>query len=104
MKDYQPLDVSALCNAGLDILNDDADVSIGEKTLRGLPVRALPDQQDCLLPRNEGEWSDAGRRQTEVLQSRSRGFFLWLSENPEPDTFIESLEVVPAGRVLSSGR
>ena len=37
MKDYQPLDLSALCNAGLDILDDGASVPIGEQTLRGLP-------------------------------------------------------------------
>ncbi len=37
MKDYQPLDLSALCNAGLDVLNEEMSVSIGEQALRGLP-------------------------------------------------------------------
>ena len=186
MKDYQPLDLSALCNAGLDVLNDSASVPIGEQTLRGLPFvvgsadperggdcliafdaqrgsvtipinqsarrviiahtlleselsdggalakpiadyvfrisggdevrvpirerfeiavpsfgglpfRALPDQLDSLHPRDEGEWGDAGRRQTEVAQGRPRGFFLWSWENPHPDTLIESLEVIPTG-------
>ena len=101
MKDYQPLDLSALCNAGLDVLEDGASVPIGEQTLRGLPFVVGSSEaergEDYLLPRNEGEWSDAGRRQTEVLQSRWRGFFLWSWENPEPDTPIESLEVVPTG-------
>ncbi len=51
MKDYQPLDVSALCNAGLDILNVDADVSIGEQTLRGLPFVVGSSEHDgnCLI-------------------------------------------------------
>ena len=53
MKDYQPLDLSALCNAGLDILNDGASVPIGEQTLRGLPFvvgSADPERGgDCLI-------------------------------------------------------
>ncbi|MDE0503836.1 MAG: hypothetical protein OXI86_07130, partial [Candidatus Poribacteria bacterium] len=186
MKDYQPLDLSALCNAGLDILNEEASVSIGEQTLRGLPFlvgssdseradncfigfdakgesvtipinrsarrviiahalleselseggalakpiadyvfrvsggdeirvpirerfeiaiptfgglpfRALSDQLDSLYPRDEGRWEDMGRRQTEAAQGRSRGLFLWSWENPQPDSVIESLEIVPGG-------
>ena len=37
MKDYQPLDLSELYNAGLDVLNEEMSVSIGEQSLRGLP-------------------------------------------------------------------
>ena len=191
MKDYQPLDLSALCNAGLDVLNEEASVSIGEQTLRGLPFlvgssesvpadncfigfdskresvtvpinqsarrviiahalleselseggalakpiadyvfrvsggnefrvpirerfeiaiptfgglpfRALTDQLDSLFPRDEGRWEDMGRRQTEAAQGRSRGLFLWSWENPQPDSVIESLEIVPAERDSSS--
>ena len=186
MKDYQPLDLSALCNAGLDVLNEEASVSIGEQTLRGLPFlvgssesvpadncfigfdskresvtvpinqsarrviiahalleselseggalakpiadyvfrvsggdefrvpirerfeiaiptfgglpfRALTDQLDSLFPRDEGRWEDMGRRQTEAAQGRSRGLFLWSWENPQSDSVIESIEIIPGG-------
>ena len=186
MKDYQPLDLSALCNTGLDVLNEGMSVSIGEQTFRGLPFvvgspasegaencligfdakgesvtipinqsarrviiahtllesklseggalakpiadyvfrisggdeirvpirerfeiaipgfgglpfRALSDQLDSLFPRDEGRWEDMGRRQTEAAQGRPRGLFLWSWENPQPDSVIESLEIIPGG-------
>ena len=186
MKDYQPVDLSALCNAGLDVLNEGMSVSVGEQTLRGLPFvvgaseperadncfigfdakgervtipinqsarrviiahtlleselteggalatpiadyvfrisgcdeirvpirerfeiaipafgglpfRALSDQLDSLYPRDEGKWEDMGRRQTEAAQGRPRGLFLWSWENPQPDSVIDSLEIVSSG-------
>ena len=44
MVDYQPLDLSALCNAGLDVLGDDSHAPIGSQTFRGLPFLVGSDQ------------------------------------------------------------
>ena len=182
MADYQPLDLSTLCNAGLKILGENTEAPIGEQAFRGLPFlvgadgskcfialdsssgsvtipinqsarrvimahrllesdlmeggalgkpvadyvfhlaggdevrvpirerfeiadlsrggapfHALPDQNDELMPRYEGEWEGMGRRQTEVSRGTSRGYFLWAWENPHPDRAIESLEIIPSG-------
>ncbi len=35
--DYEPLDISSLCNGGADLLESDADVELGRVTMRGLP-------------------------------------------------------------------
>jgi hypothetical protein len=38
MSSYQPVDLSAACNAGLDVLGDEpGDVPLGRVELRGLP-------------------------------------------------------------------
>ncbi len=63
----------------------------------GLPFRAVVDQKNSLLPRYEGHWQDTGRRQTESDQGGPRSYYLWSWTNPEPDTLIESIEIVPAG-------
>lgn len=63
----------------------------------GLPFVAVQDRTDGMLPRHEGRWGDAGRRQTEAFQGRSRDFTLWVWENPHPNRVIERLEVIPAG-------
>ena len=78
----------------------------------GSPFRALPDQQDTLMPRYEGPvdieayhpeparmtfWESAGRRQTEVTRGTACGYYLWAWENPHPDLPIESLEIIPTG-------
>ena len=182
MTDYQPLDLSRICNAGLEVLGPDADAPTGRQAFRGLPflvggdgancfiafedasrgatvpisqsarrviiahrlleselmeggplgkpvadyvfrlaggeeirvpIRerfeiahlsdggspflALPDQNDQLLPRDEGRWEDMGRRQMEVARGNARGYYLWSWENPHPDRAVESLEVIPAG-------
>ena len=186
MTDYQPLDLSAWCNAGLEVLGDNSGAPIGQQTFRGLPFlvgtaqsqnggncfialdattgsvtipinqsaqrvvlahrllesdlmeggalgkpvgeyvfhlsgsdsvrvplrerfeiadlsrggapfRALPDQNDTLMPRYGGQWEQMGRRQTEVSRGTARGYYLWVWENPHPDQQIESLEIVPQG-------
>ena len=38
MSDYQPLDMSALCNAGIDVLTENRQIApVGRSLLRGLP-------------------------------------------------------------------
>ena len=37
--DYEPLDISALCNGGLDLLENDGDIEFGRVTMRGLPFQ-----------------------------------------------------------------
>ena len=43
MSSYQPVDLSAACNAGLDVLGDEpGDVPLGRVDLRGLPFLIGP--------------------------------------------------------------
>ena len=63
----------------------------------GSPFLSYPDQKDGLHPRYEGAWSDAGRRQTEAARGSSRGYVIWVWQNPEPEKVIDALEIVPAG-------
>ena len=42
MNDYQPLDLSALCNSGLDAVSGDARTPVGEQFFRGLPFKVGP--------------------------------------------------------------
>ena len=37
MADYEPLDISQWCNAGVSELGDGAEVPVGRQTMRGLP-------------------------------------------------------------------
>jgi hypothetical protein len=70
----------------------------------GRPFRAWTDRQHELLPRHEGPWGNVGRRQTEVEQEAAKLYHLWAWANPEPETAIESIEIVPAGpRFLVAG-
>ena len=43
MSDYEPLDLSALCNAGLDLIPESQRPPAGRQTLRGLPFVIGPD-------------------------------------------------------------
>ena len=61
------------------------------------PFQAVPDRKATLYPRYEGEFSDAGNRQTEAMQADARWYYLWAWENPAPDSEIESIEIVPKG-------
>ena len=190
MADYEPLDLSGLCNAGVAVLGEDQDVAVGRQAFRGLPfligresgegdcflscegsrgpltvpiglearrvviahrlletelseggplgaqvaeyvfhlaggnevrvlirerfeIAAMPsaatpgtpgspflawtDGKHSLVSRHEGEWEQAGRRQTESLAAAARSYHLWSWANPEPGQAIESLEVVPSG-------
>ncbi len=63
----------------------------------GAPFRSVPDQNESLLPRYEGPWGDAGRRQTEATRGGARGYYLWVWENRNPDREVEALEVAPKG-------
>ena len=62
----------------------------------GVPFAAIGDQKEDLLPRYEGRWEAAGRRQTEATRG-APSYYLWAWKNPEPDRAIESLEIVPKG-------
>ena len=189
MRDYQPLDLSKWCNAGISVLESDEDVGLGRQVFRGLPfavgrdgggpdddcfialtgsdgtvtvpvgqsghnvifahrllerdmpvggqvaeyvfhlsggvdervairdlfeigylaivngwpraisspARAFRDQEAALMPRYEGSWELAGRRQTEADAASVRSYYLWAWRNPQPDRVIESIEIVPSG-------
>ena len=46
---YEPVDLSAACNAGLDVLGDEpGDVPLGRVDLRGLPFLIGPDQRQIV--------------------------------------------------------
>ena len=53
MPSYEPVDLSAACNAGVDVLGDEpGDVPLGQVTLRGLPFligSQPPSAQQCFL-------------------------------------------------------
>ena len=52
---------------------------------RATPFLAHPDQSDALLPRHEGSWGQAGRRQTEGDRGQAKWFVLWTWRNPTPE-------------------
>jgi hypothetical protein len=49
MPDYQPLDLSRLCNAGLDFIGDDARPAIGIQEFHGLPFLVADDPARCFI-------------------------------------------------------
>lgn len=51
MVDYEPLDLSALCNAGIEILPPNRPVHLGAVTLRGLPFQIGVADPDAPVPR-----------------------------------------------------
>ena len=53
MADYQPLDLSTLCNAGLDVLGANASAPIGEQAFRGLPFLVNADSSKCFIALND---------------------------------------------------
>ncbi len=63
----------------------------------GRPFRAVTDTNHRLLPRREGAWEDLGRRQTEVIQEEVRLYHLWAWKNADPESQVDSIEIVPAG-------
>ena len=60
----------------------------------GFPYLAVPDRADELISRDHGEWSEAGRRQTETLQAQPRMYYLWAWANPKPNVAIKSIEII----------
>ena len=57
MADYQPLDLSTLCNAGLDVLGANTDAPIGEQAFRGLPFLVNADSSKCFIALNDASRS-----------------------------------------------
>ena len=49
MADYLPLDLSTLCNAGLEVLNEKPNTPIGDQLFRGLPFRVNDDPANCFI-------------------------------------------------------
>lgn len=60
-----------------------------------LPFLCVPDQHNTLIERYQGNWSDAGRRQTEANQAWPHAYYLWSWQNPEPAVDIARIEIVP---------
>ena len=46
---YEPLDLTAVCNAGVDFLGPNATLPLGEQSFRGLPFHIGDDLNNCLL-------------------------------------------------------
>ena len=49
MADYKPVDLSALCNAGLDVLKEKPNTPIGDQSFRGLPFQVNDDPSNCFI-------------------------------------------------------
>ena len=43
MNDYEPLDISTLCNAGLDVLGEGEEPPTGSVKINGLPFQVGPE-------------------------------------------------------------
>ena len=69
----------------------------------GRPFVAFPDQKDELLPRWEGRWDAAGRRQTETAAANNAHFALYVWTNPHPEQGLDRIEVEPGDRVFAVG-
>ena len=67
------------------------------REMAGRPVRAVVDQNTSLVSRNEGPWDQFLSRQREVTDWKARHFYLWAWKNPELDSLIEAIEIVPQG-------
>ena len=53
MADYQPLDLSTLCNAGLEVLGANVDAPLGKQAFRGLPFLVNADGSKCFIALND---------------------------------------------------
>ena len=62
------------------------------------PFLAQPDRAHRLMPRHEGRWEEAGRRQAEVVQATARDYYLWCWTNPHPEKVVESILLTPTDR------
>src|SRR5437762_1058824 len=49
MNDYEPLDLSAFCNAGTDVLGGSRPPAVGEQALRGLPFNIGEAEDSCFV-------------------------------------------------------
>ena len=70
---------------------------------RATPFLAFPDHGDKVLPRYEGAWEQAGRRQTEGERAAPRWFALWVWRNPKHDRPVEKITVTAATRAFVIG-
>ena len=48
MPDYQPLNLSSLCNVGAEVLGENATPAIGTQTFHGLPFQ-IGEASNCFL-------------------------------------------------------
>ena len=76
----------------------DATSKRGSSGLPALPFRAVTDQKNSLMDRYRGPWAETGRRQMESVMGQAKWSYLWCWSNPEPDTAIEAIEIVPTGQ------
>lgn len=67
------------------------------------PFLAWGDHHDELPPRFAGPWEKSGERRKEVVAGGARTFHLWMWENPDPGTRIESVSLVPRGGAFVVG-
>src|ERR1700683_4296926 len=71
MPSYEPVDLSAVCNAGVEVLGDEpGDVPLGRVALRGLPFligSEPPSGQRCLLLPGPPPSVGIGRRAPRVI-------------------------------------
>lgn len=59
------------------------------------PFLSLPDRKSQLIERYHGDWSGAGRRQTEAEQGWPRAYYIWVWENPRPEARLREIEIRP---------
>ncbi|MBN64312.1 MAG: hypothetical protein CME20_23365 [Gemmatimonadetes bacterium] len=78
-------------------VRDRFEISMVPHAYGGAPFVAVPDTNDCVLPRDAGEWGSAGRRQMEVDAGRAQNYVLWAWKNPHPDIALDRLVVEAAG-------
>ncbi len=71
MPDYLPLDLSALCNAGLDVLDEKPNTPIGDQLCRGLPFLVNDDPANCFIA-----FDKASGGVTIPVNSRATGLIL----------------------------
>ena len=62
-----------------------------------LPFRAVTDGVHKLMVREVGPWDMTGRRQTESIMGSAENYFLWSWANPDPESLIESILIIPQG-------
>ena len=84
-------------------VRDRFEISTVPSSYGGTPFVAVPDTSDQLLPRTEGPWDMAGRRQTEVDGGRAQHFVLWAWPNPHPDKGLEKIAIEAAGPAFVIG-
>ena len=79
---------------------EDATVPIRERFeiashSRDRPFSGVDDRGEWMLPRYEGRWDEAGRRQVEALRGPAT-YVLWAWRNPDPERVVEELTIEPA--------